>query len=55
MDDESHPTTRTKRLRVEAKSQEIAKRVKGTDWEDYDVDFEVPGTGGAHDVLRFLK
>ena len=54
MDEEVHSMTRTKRLRIEATSRETTKRVKsyhGTDWEEYDVDLRVHGTGDARDVL----
>ena len=57
MDKEAHSTTQTKRT-IEAKSREIAKRVKTyhtADWGSYNVDFLLPGISGAHNVLRFLK
>ena len=57
MDKEAHSTTQTKRM-VEARSREIAKRVKTyhtPDWGSYNVDFLLPGTSGAHDILQFLK
>ena len=57
MDKEAHSTTQTKRT-IEAKSRENAKRVKAyqtADWGSYNVDFLLPGTSGAHNMLRFLK
>ena len=50
-------TTQKKRA-TEAKSKQNAKRVKtyhAADWRDYNVNFLVPGTGGAQDVPQFLK
>ena len=57
MGDEVDSTTQTKRA-TEAKSRENAKKVKtchAADWGGYNVDFLLPGSSGAHDVLRFLK
>ena len=57
MDKEAHSTSQTKRM-IEAKSREIAKKVKTyhtADWGDYNVNFSVPGTGCVQDVPQFLK
>ena len=50
-------TIQTKRA-TEAKSRKTAKRVKtyhAAGWGDYNVNFAVPGAGGAQDVPQFLK
>ena len=52
MSDEVDSTSQTKRT-TEAKSRKNAKKVKTyhtTDWGDYNVNFLIPGTGGAQDV-----
>ena len=57
MNDEADSTTQTKRA-TEAKSRQNAKKAKiynAADWGDYNVNFLVPGTGGAQDVPQFLK
>ena len=58
MDEEAHSTARTERIRIEVDSREIATRAgnyHNFDWRDYNGNFVVPDTGGAQDVLRFLK
>ena len=57
MGDKVDSITQKKRA-TEAKSRKNAKRVKtyhAVGWEDYNVNFAVPGTGGAQDVPQFLK